>query len=159
MNRTSRISPIKKAGKYTTATLSAALRATGGKVYLAARQLGCAPKTIYNRIAAEPALAQLLDEVREETIDLAESKLLQLIREAHLSAIIFYLKTQAKHRGYVERQGQTGAGGGPVQTQTKKKMDVASIDAEIERLFERARRRQEQTERQQDNGSAGDGNE
>jgi hypothetical protein len=40
-----------------------------------------------------------------------------LIKAGNVTAIIFYLKTQAKDRGYVERQELTGADGGKLQVE------------------------------------------
>jgi len=37
----------------------------------------------------------------------AESQLMKKIKQGNLTAIIFFLKTQAKHRGYVEKQGSS----------------------------------------------------
>lgn len=43
--------------------------------------------------------------------DFAETKLMQAINNSELTAVLFYLKTKHKARGYVERQEQTGADG------------------------------------------------
>jgi len=40
--------------------------------------------------------------------------MMKLIDDLNPTMIIFYLKTQAKDRGYVERQEVTGADGGAV---------------------------------------------
>ncbi len=45
----------------------------------------------------------MLAEARESSIDLAESKLIEAIKAGNLTAIIFFLKTQGKSRGYSER--------------------------------------------------------
>ena len=41
--------------------------------------------------------------VPESSVDLAESKLIEAIKDGNLTAIIFFLKTQGKSRGYSER--------------------------------------------------------
>ena len=38
-----------------------AVKKNGGAVYLAARELGCAPNTIYNRMKKTPALKQAVE--------------------------------------------------------------------------------------------------
>lgn len=45
--------------------------------------------------------------------DLAESKLMQAINNNELTAILFYLKTKHKNRGYVERSEHTAKDGMP----------------------------------------------
>jgi len=42
------------------------------------------------------------DEIRDIAIDYVEGKLMKHIKQDNLTAIIFYLKTQGKSRGYVE---------------------------------------------------------
>ena len=91
-----------------------AIKKNGGAVYLAARELGCAPNTIYNRMEKSPALKQAVEDARGEVVDYAEQKLRLAILNGEPWAIAMALKTIGKHRGYVERQEVTGADGGAV---------------------------------------------
>jgi len=43
------------------------------------------------------------EEANERTIDMVEGQLLTQIKRGNITAIIFFLKTKAKHRGYIER--------------------------------------------------------
>ena len=91
-----------------------AIKKNGGAVYLAARELGCAPNTIYNRMEKVPAMKQAVEDARGEVVDYAEQKLRLAVLNGEPWAIGMTLKTIGKHRGYVERQEVTGADGGAV---------------------------------------------
>jgi hypothetical protein len=39
---------------------------------------------------------------------------MKLIKDGNVAATIFFLKTQGKRRGYIERQEVTGAEGAPI---------------------------------------------
>ena len=88
-----------------------AIKKNGGAVYLAARELGCAPNTIYNRMEKSPTLKRAVEDARGEVVDYAEQKLRLAILNGEPWAIAMALKTIGKHRGYVERQEVTGAEG------------------------------------------------
>ena len=91
-----------------------AIKKNGGAVYLAARELGCAPNTIYNRMEKVPAMKQAVEDARGEVVDYAEQKLRLAVLNGEPWAIGMTLKTIGKSRGYVERQEVTGADGGAV---------------------------------------------
>ena len=93
----------RRLSKYTEPQVGAALTNAHGLVSVAAKGLHCAPKTVYEYLQRHPSLKDVLGEARERTIDHVESKLIQAIDDANVTAMIFYLKCQAKHRGYVER--------------------------------------------------------
>lgn len=86
-----------------------ALRRTGGNQTAAAKelekQLGVKidRSTISKRIAKETKLAAAVKEITAESLDMAESQLMKGIQNGNMTAIIFYLKTKGKHRGYSER--------------------------------------------------------
>jgi hypothetical protein len=80
----------------------------------AAESIGIARSTIYDRAKKSEAIRTAIDEARETMIDKAESKLFESVEARDAWAVQFYLKTQAKNRGYVERSELTGADGGPV---------------------------------------------
>jgi len=88
-----------------------ALKKTLGNVSKACEAVGIDRSTFYDWVNADPAFAQSLKDVREKTVDIAETALQKLIQEGNPTAIIFYLKTQAKDRGYREGMEHTGADG------------------------------------------------
>ena len=65
-------------------------------------------------------------------LDFAESKLFQKIKEGDSTAILFYLKTQGKARGYIERSEVTGANGGPVQVENVREKLATRITRIVE---------------------------
>ena len=91
------------APKYTVRQVAAALRASAGLRSQAAKKLGCVPSTITNYISRHKVLGKVEAEAREATLDLAEDRLIQNIREGKEASIFFYLKCKGKGRGYVEK--------------------------------------------------------
>lgn len=81
-----------------------AIRGSGGIKTTIANRLGVSRWTVDNYLNRwATARKAYLEEV--ETIgDLAETEMIKLIRDGYWPSIQFYLKTQAKSRGYVERQ-------------------------------------------------------
>ena len=80
-----------------------ALQESNGLLTLASKRTGLHYRTIERYIGACPAVREAAQMAKEQMIDLAESKLYQKINEGEIAPIIFYLKTQAKDRGYIER--------------------------------------------------------
>lgn len=78
------------------------------------RALGCSRSHFYVKLKQFPSVQQKLQDVREERHDHVESKMMEKIDAGDTTMIIFYLKTQCKDRGYVERQEVTGADNGPI---------------------------------------------
>jgi len=97
--------------------VEAAMRASGGLRTVAAAKLGCSNATITNYCRKHPVLKEIEDEITERHLDLAEHKLISAIKEGDMTAIIFFLKTKGRHRGYSQRMEVTGADGGPIQTE------------------------------------------
>jgi transposase len=81
-----------------------AIEGSQGLITQVAKRLNCSRVTVYNYINRHKKVKQALIDEREKLKDFAESKLVQQIQEGNMTAIIFYLKTQAKDRGYIERQ-------------------------------------------------------
>ena len=61
-------------------------------------------RTYYNWVAEDKEFKEDVENVKEGLLDLAESKLLENINNNENVAIIFYLKTKGKQRGYIEKQ-------------------------------------------------------
>jgi len=88
-----------------------ALRGSMGIVTQAAYKLRMQRTYLHKRIRDSTGLKAALDDIREENLDLAESKLFEMIQKGDKIAIIFFLKCLGKSRGYVERQEVTGKEG------------------------------------------------
>lgn len=117
-----------KVKRYKADDYAKAVTDAGGLITVAARRLGVDRGTVYNAVRKHKKVAAALDDARERTTDLAESKLISQISEGNTTAIIFYLKTQAKNRGYVEQTQVQHSGSLTVEA-------VARMsDEEIERL-------------------------
>jgi len=97
-----------------------ALEKSLGVVTTACKNIGIHRSTYYDYYNNDIDFKNEVDDVQNIAIDFAESQLHQQIQGGNTSATIFYLKTKAKHRGYVERQEITGAEGMP----TKFKIEI-----------------------------------
>lgn len=111
------------------------LRNCMGIISHACEKAGINRSSYYDWIKDDKFKAKV-DEIQEESIDFAESKLFELIKGVQLpetkffqdkgriiseetvkhyppdnTSIIFFLKTRAKHRGYIERTEVTGKDG------------------------------------------------
>ena len=125
--------------RYSDTQIREALIATKGMVYLASKRLGCDPTVVRYRVAKSTALQEVIESASGESVDEAELKLLQAMRAGDPWAIQMMLKTKGKSRGYVERVEQTGADGGPIQTEDVSARD--RIDSKLDELAERRRAR------------------
>lgn len=87
-----------------------AIEGSGGFVTQIAKRLDCSRKHFYSLMDKHPTVREALEDEREKLKDIAEGKLLEQINTGNMTAIIFYLKTQGKDRGYVERHDLTTMG-------------------------------------------------
>ena len=101
--------------RYRAAQVIQAIRDTKGLVSMAAERLRCEPDTVRAYAKRHPTVAAALKEERERMTDVAELSLYNQLLKGEGWAVCFYLKTQGKDRGYVERHELTGKDGGPVE--------------------------------------------
>ena len=76
-----------------------------GILAAAARELKCSRTTVYTYIKKYPTIKHAYIEANETNKDFVEGKLMQSIDGGNVTAMIFFLKTKARDRGYVERYG------------------------------------------------------
>lgn len=100
--------------KFSTDRLITLIDEYSGNLSAVSRALGVNRLTVYRFMEKHPTVKQSLSEAREKMIDNVESKLYSKALDGDTTAMIFFLKTQGKARGYVERQEVTGADGGAI---------------------------------------------
>jgi len=86
-----------------------------GNISAIARSFGVERATVYRWIENTATAKTALEDARETMIDNAESMLYKKVLEGSTAELIFFLKTQGRHRGYVERAEVTGKDGGALQ--------------------------------------------
>ena len=65
-------------------------------------EVGICRQTFYNWLKLDESFAKAVKMIDELTIDHVESKLMDLINDKTPSAVIFYLKTKGRARGYTQ---------------------------------------------------------
>jgi len=110
----------------------AALEKTLGNVSEACKHVDVHRATHYDWYNDDPEYKAAVDSIADMALDFVEGKLFQMIdgptkevmtdegiqqiKDSPVpSAVIFYLKTKGKKRGYIERTEVSGADGGPIQ--------------------------------------------
>lgn len=90
--------------QYSPALIVSALERSRGMVSIAARLLQCNRQTIYNAAKIHPEIKDAMDGERELMLDTAELKLIESVNKGQAWAVCFFLKTQGRKRGYIEKQ-------------------------------------------------------
>jgi len=121
-----KVTPVKGKRKTPTAKQYAqAIIDANGVIKNAAAKLKVSRQAIYRAVDRYDEVRQAFEDARENGLDYAETKLMEQIGKGNMTAIIFYLKTQGKKRGFVERS----------ETHTVAKVDVSSLsDEQLEAL-------------------------
>lgn len=78
------------------------LESNAYNVSAACKSFGISRRAYYDWYEGNPKFRQEVDAQKESLIDFAESKLHMNIKEGKEASIFFFLKTQAKKRGYIE---------------------------------------------------------
>jgi hypothetical protein len=80
-----------------------ALEESHGVVTNACRKAGISRAQYYRYLQQDEKFASNVDDIQEQAVDFVESQLFKQIKEGNITGQIFYLKTKAKHRGYIEK--------------------------------------------------------
>jgi len=101
--------------RFSAQEVAEAIRNARGFVTVAAEALHCHRSTVQRYINDYATVKEAVEDSREKRHDFVENKLMTAIQDGNITAIIFYLKTQCKDRGYVERTEHTGEAGGAIR--------------------------------------------
>ena len=80
-----------------------ALRKSLGIVTNACKEVGIDRTLYYRWLKEDDEFRHKVEELEDIALDFAESMLLKKIKDEDTTAIIFYMKTKGKKRGYIEK--------------------------------------------------------
>ena len=81
-----------------------AIKASNGLLTLAAKKAHVGYTTMWRYTKEFPSVRLAVEEAKETMMDYVEGKLYENIKNGDNACIIFFLKTQGKSRGYIEKQ-------------------------------------------------------
>ena len=110
------------------------LKECSGIVTFACEKVGLSRQTFYRWYREDADFKERADAINELQIDIAEASLLKKIQKGDTTAIIFYLKTKGKSRGYTERKEIVAPDGVGVQV-TSKDFDVSRLSEEERKVL------------------------
>lgn len=90
--------------------VEAMLRKHSGNKGAVAKACGVSRTAVQLYIKDRPRLQAITEECKESLIDVAENSLEKAMRAGEAWAVCFFLKTQGKSRGYIERTEQSQVG-------------------------------------------------
>lgn len=104
-----KLAPKRKAGRPSVPVLdpvavAVTLAELQGNISATAKRYGVARYAVQALIAKRPVLKQAVVDAREGMLDNAESSLYRAVLAGEAWAVCFFLKTQGKVRGYIEKQ-------------------------------------------------------
>ena len=85
-------------------TFLQALKLNLGNISQSCKASNIGRQTYYNWVDDDEEFKHSCKDVEESLLDLAENRLLEKIDKYDITAIIFFLKTKGKKRGYIEKQ-------------------------------------------------------
>lgn len=110
------------------------LKECSGIVTFACEKVGLSRQTFYRWYREDAEFKERADAINELQIDIAEASLLKKIQKGDTTAIIFYLKTKGKSRGYTERKEIVAPDGVGVHV-TSKDFDVSKLSEEERKVL------------------------
>ena len=85
-------------------TFLQALKLNLGNISQSCKASNIGRQTYYDWVNDDEEFKHSCKDVEESLLDLAENRLLEKIDNSDITAIIFFLKTKGKKRGYIEKQ-------------------------------------------------------
>ena len=95
---------MSKVNGHTAEEVIQAIEDAHGILTVAASKLGISRVTIWRYCKRYPTIQLAYETERDKWIDMAEGQLMKAVQKGSIPAIMFFLKTVGRNRGYVERQ-------------------------------------------------------